>query len=223
MNSFAVHIKNFFEAVIDFVFPQSYDEERLSKMTASDFLAKARGAENPPIKNAFSILSYKDPLVRTAIKLLKYRGNAKIAKILAEITYDFLLGEMEDMRAFKNFEKPILVPIPISKARRVERGFNQCEILAEEMVKIDDQARNFEYRKNILKKVKDIESQTRSGRKERIEKIKGCFATADAPAVSGRNIILLDDVITTGATASEAKKTLISAGAKKVFCISVAH
>ncbi|KKU76429.1 MAG: hypothetical protein UY03_C0035G0001, partial [Parcubacteria group bacterium GW2011_GWA2_47_64] len=72
-------------------------------------------------------------------------------------------------------------------------------------------------------KCKDTGSQTKMDtRKKRLENLKGCFV-ADGKAVEGRNIILIDDVATTGATLVEARKTLLRAGARKVIAFTVAH
>jgi len=217
-----INIKNFFGKILDFVLPKDPDVLRFETISNEEFVRKAEKADEPPISGALSIFNYKDPLVRTAIRLLKYKGNKHSASLLAETLYGEMIEELSDSMIFSGFEKPLLIPIPISNARRRERGWNQCELLAEALVKIDG-GQTFEYAKNLLMKVKDAPSQTKKDRAERIKNIVGCFAVKNARAVSGRNIILLDDVITTGSTMKEAKKTLLSAGARKVFCVSVAH
>ena len=78
--------------------------------------------------------------------------------------------------------------------------------------------------KNILEKIKESPSQTSvKNRAERLENLKGCFKAVNLDNVRGANIILIDDVITTGATMSEAKKALENAGARQVLCFAMAH
>ena len=102
------------------------------------------------------------------------------------------------------------------------RGYNQSELIVKEIVKIDGN-KNFQYIQNSLTKIKETPHQSKLKNKtERLKNLKNCFS-ADAEKVKGRNIILIDDVITTGTTMSEASRTLKEAGAKNVIGFSIAH
>ena len=147
----------------------------------------------------------------------------KISKFFGQILYDYLIEELGDLKLSHNFDNPLLIPIPISKKKKLERGYNQTELIANEIYKLDKN-NSFEYRKNILKKIKNTLSQSRTkNKKEREENLKGCFKVIMPKLVKNRNIILLDDVITTGATLNEAKKTLQQYNPKHIICITLAH
>ena len=72
-------------------------------------------------------------------------------------------------------------------------------------------------------KNRETKRQTTLKRSERLSNVKNSFGVLDAKNISGKNIIIIDDVVTTGATLREAKKVLIHAGARKVLCVAIAH
>ena len=239
---------NLFEKLLDIIFPKKLLVQELERMDASEFASRAtRGASNfggandsakgglertgrnasansglgRAGKEILSCFDYRDRLVRQAVFELKYRGNKKVARLLATTLYDELLAFLEEYAPLTNFTEPLLVPIPLSKTRESERGFNQCKLLVDILLEMDG-GRNFTL-SFALTKCKDTGSQTKMDtRKKRLENLKGCFV-ADGKAVEGRNIILIDDVATTGATLVEARKTLLRAGARKVIAFTVAH
>ena len=146
-----------------------------------------------------------------------------MAAVFCEPLYEYILDELIDKALFSNFQKPIIVPIPISKNRLKERGYNQCSIIARELERIDGDS-NFTLCEDALKKTKDSPSQTSvKNRKKRLQNIKGCFSVSNHEKIKGSNIILIDDVITTGATMNEASRILIEAGADQVICFAIAH
>ena len=178
--------------------------------------------QNALPKSFFSVLNYKTPVARSAIWELKYRGNAKIAELLATVFYEEIVEQLHERKLSDNFEKPILIPIPISKKRFAERGWNQCDLLADKLESIDNN-NFFEVNKKILVKTRDTESQTKKNRATRLKDLKGCFAVQNPEKIAGKNVILIDDVLTTGATLEEARKTLKEAGVRKIICASLAH
>ncbi|HEY4495835.1 MAG TPA: hypothetical protein VJC04_00550, partial [Candidatus Paceibacterota bacterium] len=134
-------------------------------------------------------------------------------------------AELSELEIFENFTQPLIIPVPLSSKRRRERGFNQCEILLDELTKLDT-GNIFEINKNLLIKIKDTSSQTKTdSRASRLKNLRGAFAVSEdsGAGAAGRNIIVIDDVTTTGATLSEAIKTLRRDGARKVLGIALAH
>jgi ComF family protein len=207
--------------LLDCILPQPEEIRAIEKMKLEDFVATVPRAER--IEHGEALFSYKYPILRTAIIEVKYHGNRKIARLLAEAAYDTMVEYFADQALLSNFTSPILVPMPNSKKRRQERGFNQCEIICNILQSLD-QNQTFSYNPRLLLKIKDVTSQTKThNRAERLENLKNCFAVKNPELVQGKNIILFDDVITTGATMEEAKRTLRKAGARKVICFAVGH
>ncbi len=207
------------EFLLDLVLPQDPETRTIEKMTA----AKALGEFRPARKGEVwieSFFDYKDSLVQKAIWELKYRGNEKIAQLFAEVLCDHLIEEIGELGLFKNFREPLLVPIPLSRERERERGFNQMRLVLE---KIDATRLGAEVSYKALQKIKNTKPQTSFSKKsDRLKNLSGAFA-ANAPEVLDRNIILFDDVLTTGSTLHEARRTLLSAGARDVIAYTLAH
>ena len=158
--------------------------------------------------------------MKKSIWLLKYRNKRMLAGIFAKMLYDILLEELAELKLMKNFSNPLLLPMPISGKRFRERGYNQVELVAYELARIG----GFELNTNTLLKSRHTESQVKAeGRRERLKNLKGSFAVKNPDVIRGRNIILLDDVITTGATMSEARKTLKEARVKNILSVALAH
>ena len=122
------------------------------------------------------------------------------------------------------WKNPLLIPIPTSPKRRRERGFNPTEALCEE-IKKSDIRNTLEYLPSILVKKRHTESQSRThaSRKERLSNQIGSMTLACEDAIRGRNIVLVDDVMTSGATLSEAARVLKNGGAKKIIRFPVAR
>lgn len=109
--------------------------------------------------------------------------------------------------------------IPLSKKRFHDRGYNQAELLAKEISK------NVDVRfVPTLKKIKNNTAQsTIKDAKQRAVNVVGAYTVIDPNAVKGKRILLVDDVVTTGSTVSECARMLKRAGAKAVYCITLAR
>lgn len=220
---------NFLNTILDIVFP------------VYCISCKKKGAElcinclllSPPTEREseswiFPLFDYRHPPIKKSIWLLKYQGKRRLANIFAEVMYSRILEELSDFEQFENFRNPILIPIPLSKKRKRERGFNQAELLCNALIKLDknQSTRNnsFELDKNVLIKPKDGKHQAQiEDRSKRLKNIIGSFVVVNPEKIKNRNVILIDDVLTTGATLGEAKKTLKRAGAKKIIAFTIAH
>jgi ComF family protein len=108
------------------------------------------------------------------------------------------------------FKIDYLVPVPLSKERMNSRGFNQSEILAKEI--------NWRY-KNLLIKTKNTIPQARSKRAQRLTNLENAFEVCSKYDIRNKNIVLIDDVCTSGSTLMECAKVLKLAGASKVIAI----
>ncbi|PIR68312.1 hypothetical protein COU49_01985 [Candidatus Nomurabacteria bacterium CG10_big_fil_rev_8_21_14_0_10_35_16] len=171
----------------------------------------------------FPLFDYRHPLVKKTIKLIKYKGKIKLIDTLAEILYGAILEELTELQVMENFQEPVLIPIPLSKKRYRERGFNQAELLCKQIIK-NDENKYLTLFSNVLVKIKETEHQANiKDRIIRLKNLKDSFVVTNGNLIKGRNIILIDDVTTTGATLNEARKILKKSGAKKIIAFTIAH
>lgn len=200
-------MREMLQLLIDLIFPPKPEELRLRVLSPVDFIKIAQQSSSKE-----ALFSYQDPLVKELVWQIKYKKNKQAIKIAGYAIYKIL---------DEKFTEPILlIPIPISKKRRRERGYNQCELVVDEILRLDQENR-FLTDYNLLARVKHIERQTLKGRKERIENTKNIFEVNKKS--DNQKIILIDDVITTGSTVEEAKKALLLAGYNDVYAIAIAH
>lgn len=180
-------------------------------------------AERESAKWIFPLYDYRHPPIKKTLWFLKYKGKKRLASSFAEVLYGKIIEELSEMSVMENFRNVILIPIPLSNKRLRERGYNQAELICRELIKLDKE-KSFRLEKNILIKPKETEHQARiHNRQERLKNIIGSFAIKNGDLIKNKNIILIDDITTTGATLNEARKTLKQAGARKVIAFTVAH
>lgn len=216
-------ITKVFNALLSIILPKNEETLYLESLSPSDLLEKVSLARTMEKDRFIAVFDYKDPFARKLIWQIKYKANKIVSHNLAVLLYDLILEEISDETTFAKFEQILLVPIPCSTKRRKEKGFNQTEVLVEELYKID-RGENFKLGKSILKKMKDTPHQVNvKNREKRLKNLEGSFAVTDGVDLKRTCVILIDDVITTGATMSEARKTLKSACTKKVICVAVTH
>lgn len=161
---------------------------------------------------ARAVFSYED-LILNSIHQFKYNRNISVGEMLASFMADFSFPDID----FTDYS--LLIPVPLHIKRLRERGFNQSLILANALEKKRRIPVNF----SLLKRRKFTLTQTGSNRNERKQNIKGAFEVTDKRNIAGKNIILIDDVYTTGATINECAKTLVRAGAQKVAVLTLAR
>ena len=208
----------------DFIFPRGLLEEELLHLSARVISKRGRGAEEIGNANIRAFFSYKDGFIRNLIWLLKYKKNVRVAELFAEILADHILEDISEHSLLGGSGNFLLIPIPMHGVGYARRGYNQVEILASEIQKILGQ--NVDLRVNILEKIRETPAQSSlKKRHDRLANLAGCFAVAERSGaeIQGKNIILIDDVITTGATMREARRALRAHGARKILCYAIAH
>ena len=156
--------------------------------------------------------NYDNPALQNLIHYFKYKSFKNLAPILGELLLEYL--ELIN-RELKNY---IVVPIPLHFWRERQRGFNQAELLGEVV------AKHF----NLpfvpgLTRIKNNKPQIQlKGEEKRRKNIAGCFAIKNPEEIKDKNILLIDDVFTSGATMNEAVKVLKRAGAREIIALVVA-
>jgi len=171
----------------------------------------AQCASAPPAFTKARGAAIYEGTLRTALRNFKYKGKRRLAEPLAGILLEALRGG----RLFG--EVDCLVPIPLHRDRERSRGYNQALLLAEVL----GRALGVPVEPGALARTRPTRSQSRLSREERAENMAGAFA---APReMTGRAVLLVDDVMTTGATFSEAARVLARAGARDVCGLCVAR
>jgi ComF family protein len=207
------------DAVVDAILPPRPDVVLARTLTKEALRKKLRPRlTHEPWLLAF--FEYQDPSVRALIRAVKFYGDTKTLPALGEVTSDFLMDMISDRREMAGWNTPLLVPMPASKKRLRERGYNQVERIGKALMPFLGEA--VIYAPNALVR-QDRESQVRIPREERAKNISGAFFVPNTEAVSGKQIILLDDVVETGSTMKDARRALLAAGASEILGIAIAH
>jgi ComF family protein len=208
--------------------PEASREERLCagclesitvKTTLTCPLCGARLAENKKTchENARYRLaaasSYENETVKHLVWQLKYQHQTAAASALSSILKRYLASLKLDLQAYT------LIPLPLHPSRERTRGFNQSALIATHLGKTSGLP--VEHRALVRVKNTPPQAETKDF-KERITNIAGSFAVERPELVAGKNIILLDDVFTSGATIGEAVHTLKRAGARRIIALVVA-
>jgi ComF family protein len=172
--------------------------------------------ESPPFARALAYGSY-DGGLRELIHLLKYEHVRPASNVLGRMLAEVIAG-LETA-----FSGPVLlIPVPLHKRKLRERGFNQSEMIAAAALKLHWRD-SISMVPNLLERRRETESQIGLTRNQRRENIRGAFAVTRPQALAGSEVLLVDDVFTTGTTASECARVLKRAGAAKVWVATVAR
>ncbi len=161
---------------------------------------------------------------RSAVSAFEYKDSAKQAvvrmkKINKDKTFDFFAQEMANTvnKRFKNVEFDAVLPVPMHSSKRRKRGFNQSEMLAHHLCeKLDVPLET-----NLLFQSKNTKSQHTLKYKQRLSNVKDAYKTKEIQT-DYKTLLLVDDVLTSGATLNECAKQLRINGVQNVYCITAA-
>lgn len=168
--------------------------------------------ENFAFDRAFYATAYDD-VMRKCICLFKYDGKMQLANTLGKFMSDFAVKNMgiEDI--------DMVVPVPLHPVKLRERQFNQSEMLAAHLAR----KTNKKVLKDLVKRIKYTAPQTELGKEQRMKNVKGAFLVRRGADFKEKTALLVDDVMTTGATLHECAKALKEAGVKKVVALALAR
>ncbi len=187
-------------------------EERLAGLwlPAQPVVRTCPGAER--LCGIWAACRYEEP-VRGAIHRFKFRSEAELAGPLAGL----LRERWDALDMAGRFDA--LVPVPVSAGTRRRRGYNQSALVAQELAAHC----GLPVLREALQKTRNTRPQMSLGRGERLTNLAGCFS-ARPEQVRGRRVLLVDDVVTTGATLAECAAALLAAGIAEVgaFCVTAA-
>ncbi len=169
----------------------------------------------PPFVRAVAYGSY-DGGLRELIHLLKYGRVRPAAGVLGRMLAEVIQGFGSEFRA------AVIVPVPLHRSKLRQRGFNQAEEIARAALKNLDRS-GLTLAAGVLDRKRATESQTGLTDHQRQENVRGAFLVTSPELIKDQDVLLVDDVFTTGATASECARVLRRRGADRVFVATVAR
>lgn len=212
----------FIEKILDLIFPPVCGicnkeintylcekcEKEINKITCV--------GENKYGDKYFSIHMYLfkyEGIIRNKIISYKFDDKPYLYKTFCEI----FVKNKKVCEFLKNYD--IIISVPMYKRKKNQRGYNQSELIAKEIAK---KIENIEYRNDILLKIKNTPKQSSLNKEQRKENLKNAYVVNNNEYILNKNILIFDDIYTTGSTANECAKTLIEAGAKDVGILTIA-
>ena len=204
---------------LDTLFPPRVDEAMLRKISSDGFLAlvspRLVGITRP---GTVMLLPFSDPFVRSAIHEAKYHGSQRAFEFLA-LSLSEYLRDTDDLTG-----TTVIVPVPLGEARRKERGLNQAEEIARRALRLlgKEGPHVFTLEPGFLKRTRETASQVSLPRSAREENMRDAFL-ATHPADPTHTYMIIDDVLTTGATLQAAIDALKEAGARRIIPLALAH
>lgn len=179
--------------------------------TGGTMISAAAAADPPPYHRARAVAAHAGSM-RTLVHALKFHDRQDVRRLLGK----WLVEAGGELVA----ESEIVVPVPLARRRLLARRFNQAAVLAREVARLT----GLDYQPLLLERIRATESQVGLTRGQRQRNVTGAFAVSARAAsrLEGRNILLVDDVITTGSTVGACARILARAGAARVDVLALA-
>jgi ComF family protein len=164
--------------------------------------------KNLDFYEARSLYEYKGS-IQAVIKRLKYNEKTYLA--------DLFINDLANLYYSRFMNCDVVISVPMTKSAIKQRGYNQSEIIAKKLAKVLD----LPYSNQIVVKVKETERQATLDVTKRLENLKGAFKV-DKSKLKYKNVLLIDDVLTTGTTCNLISQLLVKKGVEKVFVLTLA-
>ena len=197
---------------INLVFPSEFSDA---------FLTKIPPAPEPPHQYIFALYDYQNYYGKKLVYTIKKRQERSLSKKIAQRLCNLITEYLSEQNMFGYFKNPIIIPVPLFK-KDSHRDFNQIELIS----KYFANAVNGSYQPECLIKNIATQKQARiSKKKKRFQNVKNAFSVPEKyrQEIAGEDIIIVDDLVTTGATLLEIRKVLLVSGARNVIGITIAH
>ncbi|MDA8597072.1 phosphoribosyltransferase family protein [Candidatus Pacebacteria bacterium] len=205
-----MNVAHLLKQFCNLLFPLREDARLVASATPQS-LDKLQSPNAPAGTRA--LLPFTHPLVRAAVHEVKFHDNLTAIDLLASPL----------TRHLSESDATVLVPIPLSRERQRVRGYNQVS----KLVKVALKKSNCRLIEDMLVKVRDTKPQTTLSRAERLKNVADAFGISDEQyartLLTNQHIIILDDVVTTGATLQAAKAALSPLSPASITCLALAH
>ena len=200
-----------YKKILAFIFPPSPDELLIADISETEMLSLYTPRSGV---HATTLLPYTNPKVKAAIHLAKFHNHARAKKLLARVLAKYISTHIQE-------DEALIIPVPLSAARKRARGYNQVEEIIKLALKETHPA---PLMCTQLKRIRNTPAQTSLSRDQRLKNVLGAFLVTDTHRkLEGSHIVLIDDVVTTGATLQSAKKALQKAKPASITCVALAH
>ncbi len=224
--------KNYFTELLDFILPRFCPScqnklATVEKTVCNSCLSKIKRADPEFIKSEYQRKYESKRIVSGFVSQYIFEKDKELQHIVHALKYDkkFHIGIFLGKSLGKHFKSQfqswninIIIPIPLHHLKKAERGFNQSYYIAKGISAQTSMA----VKSNVIKRMRFTQSQTTKTLKEREENVEGAFKVRKTQKVKGKNVLLVDDVMTTGATINECGKVLLEEGANQIYAATVA-
>jgi ComF family protein len=217
---FIREIERVLTIIFDAVLPHSPEAviaRSLSEETLKALLYPVTLVHDPWITVLFP---YFNPKVRALIWAVKYRSEQGPLPALGHVAAPEILKVISAKKRVQDTVPALMVPMPSSPARIRSRGYNQAERIA--LAILPNLGSSVEYAPDVLGR-ENRESQVKVPRERRHRNVEGSFFVFRPEKVRGRHVLIVDDVVETGATVRDARAVLLKAGATNVTAVAMAH
>ena len=200
-------------SLLQILFPTPYSRELLEKIPR---------APEPIQKNIFSLYDYHHPRGKKLIYYIKQHSDIILEKYIAQNISEYMSEYFAEQNQYSFFINPIIIPVPLTRKQKRKRGFNQVSLLSKHLAYLLGGIYRNKY---IIKHKETYKQALLPSKHERLLNVRDCF---DVPKkyrekIIGKDIIIIDDLITTGATLEEIQKTLIKYKVRNIIAITIAH
>lgn len=201
-------MRNVFVKFFDILFPPSLDACLVRTLTQEDM---KKNYSLHRINDVVTLSHFQNPAIRALIHEAKFHGSMRAYSLLSM----FL-----DIYLHENIQKyDAVIPIPLSAVRMRERGYNQVY----EVIVQNKYARDIGIEHKILTRIRHTQPQTSLDKEQRQKNLIDAFSVALPETITGKHILLIDDVVTTGTTLRTAKAELLRYSPKAITCLALAH